>query len=175
MGQILAIRYVCVCVCERERKRERERLCVCLCVCLCVRVCTGPLCLCVDRHIGSFPNQSPLSHSRSLSLTTRARTCRAQEEDVTLSADAHALLSRIARETSLRYAMQLISAAGFVARRRRTTGTGTAADAADIKRAYSLFLDRGRSARYLQEYHAQYMGGDEGERVAAAAAAMDVA
>ena len=46
-------------------------------------------------------------------------TLRAQEEDVDMTDEARELLTRIGQETSLRYAMQLITSASFVARRRK--------------------------------------------------------
>ena len=45
--------------------------------------------------------------------------CRCEEEDVELSEEAHTVLTRIGQETSLRYAIQLISTAGLVCRKRR--------------------------------------------------------
>lgn len=44
---------------------------------------------------------------------------RCEEEDVELSEEAHTVLTRIGQETSLRYAIQLISTAGLVCRKRR--------------------------------------------------------
>lgn len=48
---------------------------------------------------------------------------RCEEEDVELSEEAHTVLTRIGQETSLRYAIQLISTAGLVCRKRRVTDT----------------------------------------------------
>ena len=44
---------------------------------------------------------------------------RCEEEDVEMSEEAHTVLTRIGMETSLRYAIQLISTAGLVCRKRR--------------------------------------------------------
>lgn len=44
---------------------------------------------------------------------------RCEEEDVELSEEAHTVLTRIGMETSLRYAIQLISTAGLVCRKRK--------------------------------------------------------
>lgn len=46
-----------------------------------------------------------------------------EEEDVELSEEAHTVLTRIGQETSLRYAIQLISTAGLVCRKRRVMPT----------------------------------------------------
>lgn len=78
---------------------------------------------------------------------------RAEEEEVELAGDAHALLTRIGLETSLRYAIQLITAAALLAARRKA---GTV-DVEDVSKAYTMFLDVKRSTQYLQEYQDQYM------------------
>uniref|UniRef100_A0A672L8H9 RuvB-like helicase n=1 Tax=Sinocyclocheilus grahami TaxID=75366 RepID=A0A672L8H9_SINGR len=75
------------------------------------------------------------------------------EEDVELSEEAHTVLTRIGQETSLRYAIQLISTAGLVCRKRR----GTEVQVEDIKRVYSLFLDEARSSQYMKEYQDSFL------------------
>ena len=44
---------------------------------------------------------------------------RSEEEDVEMSEDAQGILTHIGMETSLRYAMQLITAANLVCRKRK--------------------------------------------------------
>ena len=78
---------------------------------------------------------------------------RAEEEEVELAPDAHALLTRIGLETSLRYAIQLIASASLLAARKKAA----AVDVEDVAKAYGLFLDVKRSTQYLQEYQDQYM------------------
>ncbi|TSY98084.1 RuvB-like 2 [Bagarius yarrelli] len=78
---------------------------------------------------------------------------RCEEEDVELSEEAHTVLTRIGQETSLRYAIQLITCAGLVCRRRR----GTEVQVEDIKRAYSLFLDEARNTQYMMEYQDSFL------------------
>ncbi|NXW93346.1 RUVB2 protein, partial [Alopecoenas beccarii] len=73
---------------------------------------------------------------------------RCEEEDVEMTEDAFSVLARIGLETSLRYAMQLITAASLVARRRK----GGEVQVEDIKRVYSLFLDESRSTQYMRDY-----------------------
>ncbi|ORY91187.1 RuvB-like 2 [Syncephalastrum racemosum] len=80
-------------------------------------------------------------------------TIRCQEEDVEMTEDAKDVLTKIGGETSLRYAIHLITAASLVARKRKAT----AVDIQDIKRVYSLFLDEKRSVQYLKDYEDQYM------------------
>lgn len=80
-------------------------------------------------------------------------TIRCQEEDVEMTDDARDVLTKIGVETSLRYAIHLITAANLVARKRKAP----AVDIQDIKRVYSLFLDEKRSVQYLKDYQDQYM------------------
>lgn len=78
---------------------------------------------------------------------------RCEEEDCELSDDALTVLTRIAMETSLRYAIQLITLAGLVSRRRKSNEV----EIEDVKKVYSLFLDEGRSTQILSEYQDQYL------------------
>lgn len=73
---------------------------------------------------------------------------RAEEEDVELSIDALSLLTTIGAETSLRYAIQLITAAQIVCGRRGATEVSME----DVGRAYTLFVDLKRSTQFLMEY-----------------------
>ena len=81
---------------------------------------------------------------------------RAEEEDVEMTEEAAALLTRIASETSLRYAIHMIMTASLVCQKRK----GTEVDIQDIKRCYSLFVDTKRSAHFLKEYRANFMFSD---------------
>ena len=78
---------------------------------------------------------------------------RCQEEDVTMTADAQSLLTKIGFETSLRYAIHLITVSHLCAKKRKVTEV----DVQDIKRVYSLFLDERRSVQYLKEFQDQFM------------------
>eukprot|EP00051_Salpingoeca_urceolata_P026917 m.479272 g.479272 ORF g.479272 m.479272 type:complete len:472 (+) comp21389_c0_seq1:187-1602(+) len=82
---------------------------------------------------------------------------RCEEEDVEMSEDALQLLTGVAGNTSLRFAIQLITAASLVCRRRK----GAEVEKADIKRVYSLFQDLGRSTQFLKEYQSEFLF-DEG-------------
>uniref|UniRef100_A0A1I8F832 RuvB-like helicase n=1 Tax=Macrostomum lignano TaxID=282301 RepID=A0A1I8F832_9PLAT len=66
---------------------------------------------------------------------------RCEEEDVEMSEDALTVLTKIGMETSLRYAIQLITTANLVCRKRK----GLEVAVEDVKRVYSLFLDERRS------------------------------
>ena len=78
---------------------------------------------------------------------------RATEEEVELSADALALLTKIGQETSLRYASNLISVAQQIALKKRNNEVSLQ----DIKRAYMLFLDSDRSVQHLEQNASQYI------------------
>jgi len=78
---------------------------------------------------------------------------RADEEDVEMTEEALELLTRIGSETSLRYSIQLITAAALVAAKRKASEV----DVEDIKRVYSLFVDVQRSTQFLQEYNDAFM------------------
>ncbi|OMO56475.1 hypothetical protein CCACVL1_26546 [Corchorus capsularis] len=78
---------------------------------------------------------------------------RCQEEDVEMSEDAKQLLTKIGHETSLRYAIHLITAAALNCQKRK----GKVVEVQDITRVYSLFLDVRRSTQYLMEYQKEYM------------------
>merc|ERR1711934_668046 len=78
---------------------------------------------------------------------------RCEEEDVEMEDDAKDLLTRIATETSLRYAIHMIMAASLVCLKRR----GTEVSVDDIKRVYSLFVDLKRSTQFLMEYQKDFM------------------
>ena len=76
------------------------------------------------------------------------------------------LLTKIGHETSLRYAIQLITASSIVCRRRK----GSEVDIEDVSRVYTLFVDVKRSTQFLLEYQEQYMFNE----VPAAAEGMEV-
>ncbi|PKA63470.1 RuvB-like protein 2 [Apostasia shenzhenica] len=78
---------------------------------------------------------------------------RCDEEEVEMSKDSKVLLTKIGIETSLRYAIHLITAAALACQKRR----GKVVEMEDISRVYSLFLDVKRSTQYLMEYQSQYM------------------
>jgi len=78
---------------------------------------------------------------------------RCEEEDTEISEDALTVLTKVGGETSLRYAIQLISVASLVCKKRK----GTEISIEDVKRVYSLFLDEHRSCEFLKEYEDDFM------------------
>ncbi|ENN75049.1 ruvB-like 2 [Dendroctonus ponderosae] len=78
---------------------------------------------------------------------------RCEEEDCQMSDNALTVLTRICKETSLRYGMQLIMTSSLIARKRKAQEV----EVEDIKRAYQLFFDEGRSVQFLKEYQQEFM------------------
>ena len=104
------------------------------------------------------------------------------QEDVEMAGEALELLTRVAKETSLRYAMHMIMTAALCCKQRK----GAEVEVADIRRVYSLFSDLRRSTQYLIEFNKSFMfnevdsedvgaGAGAAGAAAAAPAAMDVA
>merc|ERR1712216_825544 len=78
---------------------------------------------------------------------------RAEEEDVEMSDPAKELLTKIGSDSSLRYAIHLITVANLVALKRK----GQEVDVQDIRKVYSLFVDVKRSTQFLYEYQQEFM------------------
>jgi RuvB-like protein 2 len=78
---------------------------------------------------------------------------RGEEEDVEMSDDSLDMLTKIGMETSLRYAIQMITVASLCCQKRKGTEVGIE----DIKRVYSLFVDVKRSTQFLMEYQKDFM------------------
>jgi RuvB-like protein 2 len=82
---------------------------------------------------------------------------RCEEEDVELTEEAMELLTNIGSETSLRYAIQLITTSSLIAQKRKAGEV----DIPDIRKAYSLFIDLKRSSQFLKDYQDEYMFSDQ--------------
>ena len=67
--------------------------------------------------------------------------------------DAKELLTKIGTETSLRYAIHMITAASLVAQKRKATEV----DVDDVSRVYQMFIDVKRSTQFLTEYQDQFV------------------
>merc|ERR1712023_99369 len=78
---------------------------------------------------------------------------RCEEEDVEMTDDALSLLTRIGQDTTLRYAIHMITAAHLVCTKRQ----GTEVSIEDIKKVYTLFMDLKRSVKMLEDYHQDFM------------------
>jgi RuvB-like protein 2 len=89
---------------------------------------------------------------------------RCREEGVTLHVEALELLTRIAKECTLRYAMQLITVSQLVATKQHRGGSSSSSTVtvqlADVERCYRLFVDVQRSTeRLIQDRDKQEGGG----------------
>ena len=67
--------------------------------------------------------------------------------------EAKDLLTKIGAETSLRYAIHLITAANLIAQKRKSSEV----EMDDISTAYSLFIDIERSKSFLKDYEKDFM------------------
>lgn len=79
---------------------------------------------------------------------------RAQEEDIDVSADALALLTKIAQETGLRYASNLIITSHLVAQKRKAAEVGID----DVQRSFKLFYDSDRSVKFVEAFEKNFIG-----------------
>ncbi|CAF3636696.1 unnamed protein product [Rotaria sordida] len=81
---------------------------------------------------------------------------RCEEEDVETSDDALNVLTKIGKETSLRYSIQLITLSSIISRNRKAREVSIE----DVKRVYEVFLDEARSSDNLREYEQYFMFND---------------
>jgi RuvB-like protein 2 len=66
---------------------------------------------------------------------------------VTLTSDAQDVLTSMAMDSTLRYALNLISCAHVISRKRKAEQV----DVEDLRRAYAYFMDEKRSVQWLKE------------------------
>ncbi len=78
---------------------------------------------------------------------------RCQEEDVEMTEDGMKLLTRIGKESSLRYAIHLITTSNLVSQKRKSHEV----DIQDIRKVYSLFVDIKRSTQFLKDFEKEFM------------------
>ena len=64
-----------------------------------------------------------------------------------MTSDAQTVLTSMAMQTTLRYALNLISCAQVIARKRKAEQV----DVDDLRRAYTYFMDEKRSVQWLKE------------------------
>ena len=82
---------------------------------------------------------------------------RAQEEDIDVTPNALALLTKIGQETGLRYASNLITTSTLLSQKRKAKEV----DVQDVQRSYKLFYDPGRSVKFVSDFEKRLIG-DEG-------------
>ena len=82
---------------------------------------------------------------------------RSQEEDIDLTPNALALLTKIGQEAGLRYASNLITTSALLTQKRRAKDV----DVQDVQRSYKLFYDPARSVKFVSDSEKRFIG-DEG-------------
>ncbi|KZF20554.1 TIP49-domain-containing protein [Xylona heveae TC161] len=83
---------------------------------------------------------------------------RAQEEEVDLSPDALALLTKIGEETGLRYASNLITTSTLLAQKRKAREVAIE----DVQRSFQLFYDPNRSVKFVTDFEKRFIGEEGG-------------
>jgi RuvB-like protein 2 len=83
---------------------------------------------------------------------------RAQEEEVDLTPDALALLTKIGQEAGLRYASNIITTSTLLSQKRKSKDVGIE----DVQRSYKLFYDPSRSVKFVSEFEKNFIG-EEGK------------
>lgn len=79
---------------------------------------------------------------------------RAAEEEVDLSPNALALLTKFGKEAGLRYASNLITTSTLLAQKRRAK----VVEVEDVERSFKLFFDPARSVRLVAEFEKRFIG-----------------
>ncbi len=81
---------------------------------------------------------------------------RAEEEEIELSPDALALLTKIGQEAGLRYASNLITTSQLVSSKRRAKEVSVD----DVQRSFKLFFDPTRSVKFVSDSEKRLIGND---------------
>jgi len=81
---------------------------------------------------------------------------RALEEEVDVTSDALAFLTKIGKEAGLRYASNLIITSALVAQKRKQQKV----EVQDVERSYRLFYDPTRSVKYVSEFEKRFIGNE---------------
>jgi RuvB-like protein 2 len=83
---------------------------------------------------------------------------RAQEEEVDLTPDALALLTKVGQESGLRYASNIITTSTLLSQKRKAKEVGLE----DVQRSFKLFLDPNRSVKFVTEFEKRFIGQEGG-------------
>ena len=98
------------------------------------------------------------THAYAAEEIQQILSIRAQEEDVDITADALALLTKIGVEKGLRYAGNLITTSSLLATKRKDK----AVQLQDVQRSFTLFYDQGRSVQFVTEFEKRFIGEEGG-------------
>lgn len=82
---------------------------------------------------------------------------RAQEEEIDLSPDSLALLTKIGQESNLRYASNIITTSHLLSQKRKAKEVSVD----DVQRSFRLFYDPSRSVKFVNQYEQRFIG-DQG-------------
>jgi RuvB-like protein 2 len=94
------------------------------------------------------------THSYNKEEIQQILSIRSQEEEVDVSPDALALLTKIGQEAGLRYASNLITTSQLIMAKRRAKQVGIE----DVQRSFQLFYDQTRSVKFVQDYEKRLIG-----------------
>ncbi|TKA61326.1 RuvB-like helicase 2 [Cryomyces minteri] len=97
------------------------------------------------------------THAYSTDEIRQILAIRAQEEEIDVSPNALALLTKIGQETGLRYASNLVTTSDLLAKKRRAREVGVE----DVQRSFHLFYDPERSVKFVSDFEKRFIG-DEG-------------
>lgn len=79
---------------------------------------------------------------------------RAQEEEIDMTPDALALLTKIGQEAGLRYASNLITTSQLISAKRKAKQVTIE----DVQRSFQLFYDQARSVKYVSDFEQRLIG-----------------
>lgn len=79
---------------------------------------------------------------------------RAQEEEIDVTPDALALLTKIGQETGIRYASNLITTSQLISAKRKAKQVSIE----DVQRSFQLFYDQGRSVKFVSDFEQRLIG-----------------
>jgi RuvB-like protein 2 len=94
------------------------------------------------------------THPYSKEEMQQILSIRAQEEEIDVSANALALLTKIGQESGLRYASNLITASYLIAQKQQRSEISLQ----DVERSYRLFLDPTRSVELVSKSEKRLIG-----------------
>lgn len=94
------------------------------------------------------------THSYAPEEIQQILSIRAQEEDVDISPDALALLTKIGQECGLRYASNIVQTSQLISQKRRSKQV----EIEDVQRSFQLFYDPNRSAKFVVDFEKRLIG-----------------
>lgn len=94
------------------------------------------------------------THSYQKEEIQQILSIRAQEEEVDVTPDALALLTKIGQEAGLRYASNLITTSWLIMQKRKAKQVSIE----DVQRSFQLFYDSARSVKFVAEFEKRLIG-----------------